>query len=38
MTLTNIFEPLVDDALIARRPNMEKHRGHPLALIFRATK
>jgi ubiquinone/menaquinone biosynthesis C-methylase UbiE len=38
MTLTDIFEPLVDDALIARRPNMEKHRDHPLALIFRATK
>lgn len=38
MTLTDIFEPLVDDALIARRPNMEKHRGHPLALILRATK
>lgn len=38
MRLTDILEPLVDDALIAARPNMEKHRGAPIALIFRAEK
>lgn len=38
MKLTHFHEPIVDDALIARRPNMEKHRGLPLAIIFRATR
>jgi ubiquinone/menaquinone biosynthesis C-methylase UbiE len=38
MRLTDVLEPLVDDALIAARPNMEKHRGAPIALIFRAEK
>jgi hypothetical protein len=38
MRLTHFFEPIVDDALITRRPNMEKHRGTPLAIVLRAVK
>jgi SAM-dependent methyltransferase len=38
MELLDMLEPIVDDALIDRVPNMEKHRGAPLALIFRARK
>ena len=33
-TLAHFSEPIVDDALIARYPNMEKHRGLPLAIIL----
>lgn len=36
--LEDLVEPIVDDAIIAALPNFEKHRGHPLAVIFRATK
>jgi ubiquinone/menaquinone biosynthesis C-methylase UbiE len=38
MQLTAFEEPVVDDALIARLAKMEKHRGQPLALIFRFEK
>lgn len=38
MRVTDFLEPVVDDALIARMPKMERHRGLPHALIFRAEK
>lgn len=38
MRLTHFLEPVVDDALISRHPNMEKHRGLPLAILLRAEK
>lgn len=36
LRLTDLLEPLVDDALISRIPSMAKHRGFPLGLILRA--
>lgn len=36
MRLDVFVEPVVDDAVIARHPNMEKHRGLPLAIILLA--
>lgn len=38
MRLTHLLEPLVDDALVARLPKSEKHRGTPAAIILRAEK
>ncbi len=38
MDVTEMIEPLVESALIARLPRMEKHRGWPLALIMQARK
>ena len=38
MTLTHLVEPAVDDALIARLPKWEKHRGTPVAIVLRAEK
>jgi len=38
MTITRFVEPIVDDALVARRPNMDKHRGLPIAIVLRAEK
>ena len=38
LRLTDLLEPLVDDALMAAFPNMAKHRGLPLGLILRAEK
>jgi SAM-dependent methyltransferase len=36
LTLGELLEPIVDDALVAALPNFAKHRGHPLAVIFAA--
>jgi hypothetical protein len=36
LRLDTIREPRCDTALISRMPHMEKHRGFPLALIWRA--
>jgi SAM-dependent methyltransferase len=36
LRLTGFLEPLVDDALISRAPNMAKHRGLPIGLVLRA--
>lgn len=36
LVLEELLEPIVDDAIIAALPNYEKHRGHPLAVIFKA--
>lgn len=38
LVLDDMVEPIVDDAIIAALPNFEKHRGHPLAVIFKASK
>jgi hypothetical protein len=38
LTLEQLAEPLVDDALAARLPRMAKHRGHPLAILLQARK
>jgi malonyl-CoA O-methyltransferase len=38
MKLTDLLEPLVDDALVARLPKYQKHHGSPLAIVLRATK
>ncbi len=38
LELAELLEPIVDDAIIAALPNYEKHRGHPLAVIFQARK
>ncbi len=38
LVLEDLVEPVVDDALIAALPNFHKHRGHPLAVIFKASK
>jgi hypothetical protein len=38
LVLEELLEPIVDDALVAALPNFVKHRGHPLAVIFRATR
>lgn len=38
LTLVDLVEPIVDDAIIVALPNFEKHRGHPLAVIFKATR
>ncbi len=38
LELEELVEPIVDDALIAVQPNFHKHRGHPLAVIFKARK
>lgn len=38
LELEELVEPIVDDAIIAKLPNYEKHRGHPLAVIARARK
>jgi hypothetical protein len=38
LTLSEMREPRVDDAMIARMPHMEKHRGLPIAFIFRAAR
>jgi hypothetical protein len=35
--LEEMHEPLVDDAVVQRFPNMARHRDVPLALILRAT-
>jgi ubiquinone/menaquinone biosynthesis C-methylase UbiE len=36
MRVTDLLEPLVDDAMIAYAPNMAKHRGLPVGLVLRA--
>ena len=38
MVLTHLEEPLVDDALVARLPKMEKYRGMPLSIVLRAVR
>jgi len=38
LELVELLEPIVDDALIAVQPNFHKHRGFPLAVIFKAQK
>jgi hypothetical protein len=38
MRLTHFSEPVVNDWLIAQKPNCEKHRGMPIAIILQATK
>lgn len=38
MKLTNLMEPIVDDELVRRCPNMAKHLGLPLAILLRAEK
>jgi len=38
MDLTHLVEPVVDDALVARLPGMQKHHGMPLAIVLRAVK
>ena len=37
MTIGHFSEPIVDDAICARFPNMEKHRGLPLAIVLEGT-
>jgi malonyl-CoA O-methyltransferase len=36
LELTGISEPLVGDEVVGRMPNMEKHRGLPIAIVLRA--
>jgi len=36
LSLVDMHEPLVDDAVVARLPNMAKHLGHPISVIFKA--
>jgi len=38
LALEHMAEPLVDDAVVAQVPRMAKHRGHPRAIILKATK
>jgi 2-polyprenyl-3-methyl-5-hydroxy-6-metoxy-1,4-benzoquinol methylase len=38
LALSEMREPRVDDAMIERMPHMEKHRGLPIAYVFRATR
>jgi ubiquinone/menaquinone biosynthesis C-methylase UbiE len=38
MRLTHFSEPLVNDWLVAQKPNWAKHHGMPLAIILRAVK
>lgn len=38
LSLTDISEPLVDDEIVRRVPNMDKHRGLPIAIVLRATR
>lgn len=38
LRLTHFIEPTVGDELIAQKPNWEKHRGMPVAIILRAVK
>ena len=38
LILDELVEPIVDDAIVEALPTYEKHRGHPLAVIFKAGK
>ena len=38
LVLDDMVEPIVDDEIVRALPNFQKHRGHPLAVIFRASK
>ncbi len=38
MRLTHFSEPVVNDWLIAQKPNWAKHHGMPIAIILQATK
>jgi malonyl-CoA O-methyltransferase len=36
LQVEEMLEPVVDEALVRRLPNMGKHLGHPLAIVFKA--
>jgi hypothetical protein len=38
LRVTDLLEPVVDEAVIARVPTMVKHRGLPVGLVLRAEK
>jgi ubiquinone/menaquinone biosynthesis C-methylase UbiE len=38
LTLTDLLEPIVDEALMTQYPRMRKHAGLPVGVIFRAVR